>query len=153
MNDRVDLAIASNADGVHLGQKDIPISLARQLLGPQRIIGRSTTNPQEMQKAIDAGADYIGVGPVYETPTKADKPPAGLEYVRHAAENCSIPWFAIGGIDMNNFDDVMSIGGERIAVVRAIMEAEQPTLVTQYFMSQLTRIQTLRTYNILPNPS
>lgn len=153
MNDRVDLAIASNADGVHLGQKDIPIGLARQLLGPQRIIGRSTTNPQEMQKAIEQGADYIGVGPVYETPTKADKPAAGLEYVRHAAQNCTIPWFAIGGIDMNNFDDVMSVGGERIAVVRAIMQAEQPTLVTQYFLSQLTRIQTLRAYNMLPNPS
>ncbi len=150
MNDRVDLAIAVDADGVHLGQRDIPISLARQLLGPHRIIGRSTTNPEEMQRAIDEKADYIGVGPVYETPTKAGKAAAGLEYVQYAAEHSSVPWFAIGGIDMNNFDNVMSAGAERIAVVRAIMEAEQPTLVTQYFLSQLTRIQTLRNYNILP---
>jgi thiamine-phosphate pyrophosphorylase len=150
MNDRVDIAIAVDADGVHLGQRDIPISLARQLLGPHSIIGRSTTNPEEMQRAIDEGADYIGVGPVYETPTKAGKAAAGLEYIRHAAQNSPIPWFAIGGIDMNNFDNVMSAGGERIAVVRAIMEAEQPTLVTQYFLSQLNRIETLRNYSILP---
>lgn len=153
VNDRVDLAIATDADGVHLGQKDIPISLARQLLGPQRIIGRSTTNAEEMRRAIDEGADYVGVGPVYETPTKVGKAPAGLEYVRHAVKNCPIPWFAIGGIDMNNFEDVMSVGAERVAVVRAIMQAEQPTLVTQYFLSQLTRVQTLRAYNILPKHS
>ncbi len=153
VNDRVDLAIATVADGVHLGQKDIPISLARQLLGPQRIIGRSTTNAEEMRRAIDEGADYVGVGPVYETPTKVGKAPAGLEYVRYAVKNCPIPWFAIGGIDMNNFEDVMSVGAERVAVVRAIMQAEQPTLVTQYFLSQLTRVQTLRAYNILPKNS
>ena len=73
MNDRVDLALAVDADGVHLGQQDVPIALARQLLGPQRLIGRSTTNPDEMHRAIAEGADYIGVGPVYDTPTKADK--------------------------------------------------------------------------------
>ena len=143
MNDRVDLALAVNADGVHLGQQDIPISLARQLLGGQKIIGRSTTNPEEMERAIAEGADYIGVGPVYETPTKQSKPAAGLEYVTHA-QNCPIPWFAIGGIDPNNFHEVLGAGAERIAVVRAIMQAEQPTLVTQYFISQLTRKHTLR---------
>jgi thiamine-phosphate pyrophosphorylase len=144
MNDRVDLALAVDADGVHLGQQDIPIGLARQLLGPQKIIGRSTTNPDEMQKAIQEGADYIGVGPVHETPTKAGKAAAGLSYIRHAAENCPIPWFAIGGIDMNNLTEVLKAGAERVAVVRAVMEAQQPTLVTQYFLSQLNRIQALR---------
>jgi thiamine-phosphate pyrophosphorylase len=144
VNDRVDLALAVDADGVHLGQQDLPISFARQLLGPQRIIGRSTTNPDEMYRAIQEGADYIGVGPVYETPTKAGKPAAGLEYVRHAREHSPIPWFAIGGVDANNVGDVLNAGAERVAVVRAIMEAEQPTLVTQYFVSQLARIQTVR---------
>jgi thiamine-phosphate pyrophosphorylase len=144
MNDRVDLALAVDADGVHLGQQDMPIALARQLLGPQKIIGRSTTNPQEMQRAIAEGADYIGVGPVYETPTKADKAAAGLDYVQYAAKNASIPWFAIGGIDPNNINDVLNAGAERVAIVRAIMQSEQPTLVTQYFLSQLTRVQTLR---------
>jgi thiamine-phosphate pyrophosphorylase len=144
MNDRVDLALAVEADGVHLGQHDIPLGLARQLLGPQRIIGRSTTNPEEMQRAIQEGADYIGVGPVYETPTKAGKAAAGLEFVRYAVEHASVPWFTIGGIDMNNLNNVLKSGAERVAVVRAIMEAEQPTLVTQYFLSQLSRSQTLR---------
>ncbi|MBE9127832.1 MULTISPECIES: thiamine phosphate synthase [unclassified Coleofasciculus] len=144
MNDRVDLALAVDADGVHLGQKDVPIALARQLLGSQRLIGRSTTNPDEMQLAIAQGADYIGVGPVYETPTKPDRPAASLDYVKYAAENASIPWFAIGGIDPNNINEVLGAGAQRVAIVRAIMQAEQPTLVTQYFLSQLSRQQTLR---------
>ncbi|MGH1396763.1 MAG: thiamine phosphate synthase [Trichormus sp.] len=141
MNDRVDLALAVDADGVHLGQQDMPIAVARQLLGPQRLIGRSTTNAQEMQKAITEGADYIGVGPVYETPTKAGKAAAGLEYVRYAQENSTIPWFAIGGIDPNNINYVIDSGAERVAVVRSLMQAEQPTLVTQYLLSQLHRVK------------
>ncbi|WP_414578140.1 thiamine phosphate synthase [Anabaena sp. CCY 9402-a] len=141
MNDRVDLALAVDADGVHLGQQDMPIAVARQLLGPQRLIGRSTTNAEEMQKAITEGADYIGVGPVYETPTKVGKPAAGLEYVRYANQNSTIPWFAIGGIDPNNINDVIDSGAERVAVVRSLMQAEQPTLVTQYLLSQLHRVK------------
>ncbi|WP_369815971.1 thiamine phosphate synthase [Anabaena sp. CA = ATCC 33047] len=141
INDRVDLAMAVDADGVHLGQQDMPIAIARQLLGPQRLIGRSTTNSDEMQKAIAEGADYIGVGPVYETPTKAGKAAAGLEYVRYAVKNSSVPWFAIGGIDVNNINDVIDAGAERVAVVRSLMQAEQPTLVTQYLLSQLNRVQ------------
>jgi thiamine-phosphate pyrophosphorylase len=141
MNDRVDLALAADADGVHLGQQDMPIAIARQLLGPQRLIGRSTTNPQEMQGAIADGADYIGVGPVYETPTKAGKAAVGVEYVSYAAKNSPIPWFAIGGIDPNNINEVIDAGAERVAVVRSLMEAEQPTLVTQYFLSQLYRVK------------
>lgn len=144
INDRVDLALAVDADGVHLGQEDLPIAVARQLLGPHRIIGRSTTNPEEMQRAIAEGADYIGVGPVYETPTKVGKAAAGLEYVRYAAQHSSIPWFAIGGIDINNVNDVLAAGAVRVAVVRSLMQAEQPTLVTQYFLSQTTRAQSLR---------
>ncbi|WP_250121542.1 thiamine phosphate synthase [Chroococcidiopsis sp. CCMEE 29] len=145
VNDRVDIALAANADGVHLGQQDLPINVVRQLLGPQRLIGRSTTNPDEMQQAIQEGADYIGVGPVYETPTKVGKAAAGLEYVRYAAQHSPIPWFAIGGIDINNVSDVISSGAERIAVVRSLMQADQPTLVTQYFLSQLSRVQPLKT--------
>ncbi|MFQ4141825.1 thiamine phosphate synthase [Chlorogloeopsis sp. ULAP02] len=141
INDRVDLALAVDADGVHLGQQDMPIAIARQLLGPHRLIGRSTTNADEMQRAIAEGADYVGVGPVYETPTKIGKPAAGLEYVSYAAKHCSIPWFAIGGIDPNNINEVIDAGAQRVAVVRSIMQAEQPTLVTQYFLSQLNRIQ------------
>jgi thiamine-phosphate pyrophosphorylase len=145
INDRVDLALAVDADGVHLGQQDMPIAMARQLLGTQRLIGRSTTNLQEMQEAIAQGADYIGVGPVYETPTKVGKAAVGLDYVSYAARNSNIPWFAIGGIDANNINDVIDAGANRVAVVRAIMQAEQPTLVTQYFLSQFNRIQPIGT--------
>ncbi len=141
VNDRVDLALAVDADGVHLGQLDMPIAIARQLLGPHRLIGRSTTNSEELQRAIAEGADYVGVGPVYETPTKEGKAAAGLEYVTYAAKNCSIPWFAIGGIDPNNINDVIDAGATRVSVVRSIMQADQPTLVTQYLVSQLHRIQ------------
>ena len=137
VNDRVDLAVAVDADGVHLGQQDIPIALARQILGSGKIIGRSTTNPEEMQKAIAEGADYIGVGPVYQTPTKPTKAAAGFEYVQYAAANSPIPWFAIGGIDLNNLPNVLEAGAQRVAVVRAIMRAEQPALVTRQFFSVL----------------
>ncbi|WP_341527663.1 thiamine phosphate synthase [Nostoc sp. UHCC 0302] len=141
INDRVDLALAVDADGVHLGQQDMPIATARQLLGSQRLVGLSTTNPEEMQGAIAQDVDYIGVGPVYETPTKVGKAATGLEYVNYAAKNCPIPWFAIGGIDANNVNDVIDAGAERVAVVRSLMQAEQPTLVTQYFLSQLNRVK------------
>lgn len=137
LNDRADLALAVGADGVHLGQEDIPIALARQILGPQRIVGRSTTNPQEMERAIAEGADYIGVGPVYETPTKAGKPAAGLDYVRHAARHAPLPWFAIGGIDLDNLEAVRQAGATRVAAVRAIVQASDPTAVARAFLSRL----------------
>ncbi|PSF37913.1 thiamine phosphate synthase [Aphanothece hegewaldii CCALA 016] len=139
MNDRVDLAAAVNADGVHLGQQDLPIAVAREILGSGKIIGRSTTNPQEMELSIAQGADYIGVGPVYETPTKVGKAAAGLEYVRYAADNSPIPWFAIGGIDLSNINDVITAGAQRVAVVRAIMQADDPTVITQQFLSLLKK--------------
>ncbi|MEM8780935.1 MAG: thiamine phosphate synthase, partial [Cyanobacteria bacterium P01_G01_bin.49] len=138
INDRADLALAVNADGVHLGQQDIPIRLARQILGPNRIIGRSTTNQQEMTKAIAEGADYIGVGPVYATPTKIGKKPAGLDYVNYASKNSSVPWFAIGGIDPININEVIAAGGKKFAVVRAIMQAEEPEKITQELLNKLT---------------
>lgn len=144
INDRIDLALAVDADGVHLGQQDAPIALARQMLGSQRIIGRSTHNPDDLRRAIQEGADYVGVGPVYETPTKAGRIAAGLDYVRYAVDHASIPWFAIGGIDTENLQEVLMAGAERIAVVRSIMLAEEPTLTTQYFVSQLNRVQTIR---------
>jgi thiamine-phosphate pyrophosphorylase len=150
MNDRVDVALAVNADGVHLGQQDLPIAFARQILGPQRIIGRSTTNPEEMEKAIREGADYIGVGPVYETPTKPGKSAAGLGYVSYAAQNSPVPWFAIGSIDTMNLGEVLGAGAQRVAVVRAIMQAEQPTLTTQYFLAQLHR-QPHPKHNVQPH--
>jgi thiamine-phosphate pyrophosphorylase len=137
VNDRPDIALAVDADGVHVGQTDLPVSVVRQLIGLQKIVGLSTTNPQELKIALDQNPDYIGVGPVYPTPTKPDKPAATIEYVSYVAKNCQIPWFAIGGIDADNINEVINAGATRICVVRAIMKAEQPTLVTQYLLSQL----------------
>lgn len=139
INDRIDLALAIDADGVHLGQQDLPIALARQLLGAHRIIGRSTHNPDDLHRAIQERADYVGVGPVYETPTKAGRAAAGLEYIQYAAAHAAVPWFAIGGIHTENLHDVLAAGADRVAIVRAIMDAAQPTLTTQFFMAQLHR--------------
>ncbi len=137
VNDRVDIALAVDADGVHLGQQDLPLATARQLLGDQRLIGCSTTNPEELQRALAGGADYVGVGPVYATPTKAGKPPAGWDYVEYAASHWQKPWFAIGGIDLNNYREVVQAGAQRLAVVRAIMAADDPGAVTQQFLQKL----------------
>jgi thiamine-phosphate pyrophosphorylase len=144
INDRVDLALAVDADGVHLGQTDLPIATARQILGPGKIIGRSTTNPTELEKALNEGADYVGVGPVYETPTKPGKAAAGHSYVSYAKDHCPVPWFAIGSIDTENLGDVLAAGAERVAVVRSLMHSENPTLTAQYFAAQLKRQQTLQ---------
>lgn len=137
VNDRVDIAMAVDADGVHLGQHDLPYAFARQMLGPDKIIGRSTTNPDEFLRAMAEMPDYIGVGPVHETPTKAGKAASGYEYVQYAAAHCTIPWFAIGGIDMDNVKAAIEAGAQRVSVVRAIMSSTEPKLTTQYFLSQL----------------
>jgi thiamine-phosphate pyrophosphorylase len=137
VNDRVDLALAVDADGVHLGQQDLPVAVARQLLGSHRIIGRSTTNPEELTRALQEGVDYIGVGPVYATPTKTDKAVAGLDYVRYGAAHSTLPWFAIGGIDEQNVSEVIGAGAERVAIVRAIMKAADPAQAAQRLLLQL----------------
>jgi thiamine-phosphate pyrophosphorylase len=138
VNDRVDLALAVGADGVHLGQNDLPIAVAKQILGQDKIVGRSTTNSTEMAKALVEGADYIGVGPVYETPTKAGKAAAGLEYVRYAVQNSSVPWFAIGGIDNTNVEEVLAAGAPGVAVVRSIMQAHNPAVVVRELLANFS---------------
>lgn len=139
INDHIDLALAVDADGVHLGQQDYPMEVARRLLGPNKIVGRSTTNSDELQRAIAEKADYIGVGPVYETPTKAGKAAAGHEYVAYAQAHAPMPWYAIGGVDANNLGDVIAAGASRASVVRAIMQASDPKAVTQKLVEQLAQ--------------
>ncbi len=139
INDHIDLALAVNADGVHLGQQDYPIAVARRLLGPEKIVGRSTTNPAELQQAIAEKADYIGVGPVYATPTKPGKSASGAEYIAYAAAHAPMPWYAIGGVDATNLQDVIAAGAGRAAVVRAIMQAADPKAMTQQLVAQLAQ--------------
>ncbi len=132
VNDRIDIALACEADGVHLGQDDFPIKEARKVLPEGFIIGLSTHSIEQGKNAVRADvhmplADYLGVGPVFPTPTKPDYKAAGLEYVNWASENLkNIPWFAIGGIDTTNIDKVVNAGAGKIAVVRSIMEADNP---------------------------
>lgn len=127
INDRPDIALAVGADGVHVGHEDMPPGEVRSLVGDGMILGFSTHAPDEAAKAANEPVDYIGVGPCFETPTKAGRKAAGLEYVKHAASaGIKIPFFAIGGIDNSNIDQVLAAGASRVAVVRAVAEAEDP---------------------------
>lgn len=137
VNDRVDIAVAAEADGVHLGQQDLPMEAARRVLGSDKLIGRSTTNAHELQLAIEEGADYIGVGPVHATPTKPGKAAAGYEYVRYAAQHAPMPWFAIGGLNLENLKPTLTAGAHRVAVVRALMEADNPEAVARSLTEQI----------------
>lgn len=126
VNDRPDLVAPAHADGVHIGQDDGTVADAHATAGPDAIVGRSTHAPAQLAQAADDGADYAGVGPVHATPTKAGRAPVGIEYVRQAADQARIPWFAIGGIAAENAGEVVAAGAQRIAVVRAIAGADDP---------------------------
>ena len=120
VNDRPDLAVLVGADYVHVGQDDLPPEAVRRFGIP---LGLSTHSPAEV---VAADADYVGVGPVFATPTKAGRPAVGLELVRHAAAFASVPWFAVGGIDVETIGSVVAAGARRVAVVRAIGDADDP---------------------------
>jgi thiamine-phosphate pyrophosphorylase len=128
LNDRPDLVDACGADGVHVGQDDMPVAEARRVAGDDVLVGLSTHSPAQLDDAVAAGvADQLSVGPVWETPTKEGRPAAGLEYVRHAARVAGDrPWFAIGGIDLGNVREVIAAGASRVVVVRAIRDAPDP---------------------------
>jgi thiamine-phosphate diphosphorylase len=127
INDHPDLAIAADADGVHLGQDDLPPDVVRALPGFEgRLIGRSTHSLEQARAAIDEGADYIAVGPVYPTPTKAGRPPVGTDLVSEVANIADRPFVAVGGIDHDNAPDVVQAGAPAIAVVRAVYDAVDP---------------------------
>jgi thiamine-phosphate pyrophosphorylase len=137
VNDRPDLAASADADGVHLGQDDLAVDAARRIVGPERLIGLSTHTPAQVNAAANADVDYIGVGPVNETPTKPGRPAVGLALVHHAAEHASLPFFAIGGISTANVDAVRDAGATRVAVVRALTEAEDPGAVARRLRAAL----------------
>ena len=124
LNDRPDLVQAARADGVHVGQDDVPVAEARAVVGDERVVGLSTHSTEQADAAH--GVDYFAVGPVHATPTKEGRPAIGLEPVRHAARTAELPWFAIGGIDADTLPAVLDAGACRIVVVRAIAEADDP---------------------------
>jgi len=141
VNDRLDLALAVDADGVHLGQDDLPPAIARSLLGPDRLIGRSTNRLEQLHQAVADGCDYVGVGPVNATPTKPGRDPVGLEYVRQAAAASPIPFFAIGGIDATTLDGALAAGASRVAVVRAITHAADPGAASAALLARLAQVR------------
>jgi thiamine-phosphate pyrophosphorylase len=124
VNDRPAVAVAAGADGVHLGQQDMAVERARAIVGPEMLIGLSTHSAAEIEAA--RGVDYIGVGPVYETPTKPGRRAVGLELIEYASAHASVPFFAIGGIDALTIEQVLAAGARRVAVVRAIAAAADP---------------------------
>jgi thiamine-phosphate pyrophosphorylase len=126
VNDRPDLAVSAGADGVHLGQDDMPVQQARALVGEDGVVGLSTHTRAQIDAARELPVDYIAVGPVHETPTKPGRPAVGLELVAYAAAQAAPPFFAIGGIDPVNVGSVAAAGAERVVVVRALTQARDP---------------------------
>lgn len=127
INDRPDLAAILAADGVHLGQGDLSVAQARRFFAG--LVGRSTHRPEQAlaeQAVLEGGPGYLSVGPVWETPTKPGRAATSLDYVRWAAQNLRVPWFAIGGIDQHNLPQVLEAGARRVAVVRSILDAPDP---------------------------
>ncbi len=139
VNDRPDLVAPTAADGVHLGQDDGPVADALRTVGGERLIGLSTHTPEQVDAAAGLGADYIGVGPVNETPTKPGRPAVGLALVGYAATHAQLPFFAIGGISPSNIDAVRDAGAGRVAVVRALVHTAEPELVARRLRDALIR--------------
>jgi thiamine-phosphate pyrophosphorylase len=138
LNDRPDLVAAAGADGVHVGQDDSPIAQARTIVSSERLVGLSTHSPAQIDAAGGGGGvDYIGVGPVHETPTKPGRPAVGLELVRYAVGHAAVPFFAIGGIDPGNLASVRAAGARRVAVVRALTEATDPERAARELRTRL----------------
>jgi thiamine-phosphate pyrophosphorylase len=137
VNDRPFVAGDVGADGAHVGQDDMDVADARELLGPQLLIGLSTHTPEQVDRAEPQLVDYIGVGPVHETPTKPGRPAVGLELVRHAAASARVPFFAIGGLRRENLAEVLDAGASRVCVLRAITDAEDPERAAREFTEML----------------
>ena len=152
VNDRADIALLSGAPVFHIGQKDLPVASARTLLGAKAAVGLSTHSTEQIEGAIrlsatvaaDGGLDYFCVGPVWATPTKPGRAAVGLDLVKYAAEavaasgvQAALPWFAIGGIDLGNVEQVVAAGASRIVVVRAITEADDPTAAAGAILAAL----------------
>lgn len=142
VNDRVDIALAADADGVHLGQDDLPIAVARKLLGPEKIIGISTHSVQEAIAAEQAGADYIGLGPIHPTQTKLDAEPViGVEGVREVRRHVSIPIVAIGGIKQPDVAEIIRAGANGVAVISAIIGANDVYAAAAAMRAEVDRIR------------
>jgi thiamine-phosphate pyrophosphorylase len=142
VNDRADVALAAAAPVLHLGQDDLPVEVARRIVGDVPAIGRSTHDPGQARAADkEPGVDYFCAGPTWTTPTKPGRPAAGLPLLDHAAHAATRPWFAIGGIDsLNRLEAVIERGTRRVVVVRAITQADDPAAATRAIAERLRRV-------------
>ena len=138
INDRIDIALAVNADGIHLGQEDIPTKIARELLGAEKIIGRSTHCIEDIKNAEKEECDYIGIGPIFPSETKKQLNPIGIDYLRRGLSETLLPAFAIGGINSSNINELNKINNLRIAVSDAIINSNNPFSTTQALLKFLT---------------
>jgi thiamine-phosphate pyrophosphorylase len=144
VNDRADVALAAGADVLHLGQDDLPVPVARRILGPGPLIGRSSHSPAQSDAvAAEPGTDYFCAGPLWTTPTKPGRPATGLGLIEHVARQqaaphqAARPWYAIGGISLDRLGAVLAAGATRVVVVRAITEADDPAAATREFARRL----------------
>lgn len=139
INDRPDIAKAVDADGVHLGQDDLPIEVARSILGRGKIIGLSTHSLLQAKAAQKKEADYIGVGPIFATPTKPEYKAVGVDLIKKVRGEIEIPFVAIGGIDESNIDEILAAGASRVAVVRAVCGAKDIRGAARYLKERLQK--------------
>jgi thiamine-phosphate pyrophosphorylase len=137
VNDRPDIARLAEADGVHLGQDDMPVREARRILGPEALVGVSTHDIEQVRQAVLDGASYIGIGPCFATKTKTIKKLAGLEFVRAAMKETKLPAFAIGGITLETIGKVAGAGAQRVAVSSAVAESDDPKAVALALLAAL----------------
>lgn len=138
INDRVDIAYIIEADGVHLGQNDIDVNSARKILGANAIIGISTHSREQAKKAEEDGADYITVGPIFMNELNRDRASAGIEYAKWVSKNISTLGFAIGGINLNNCEEVLNSGFNRISVARVIINSDNPRDIAYKFKEKIS---------------
>jgi thiamine-phosphate pyrophosphorylase len=137
INNRIDLAMILDSDGVHIGHEDIPIAQVRSLIGHRKILGMSTHSIPEALEAKRAGADYVSCGPLWATPTKPEYKPVGLGLIGLYNAAVTIPYVAIGGIDVTNFDQVLESGAKTVGIVRALFDATDPQALAQQFKNKL----------------
>jgi thiamine-phosphate pyrophosphorylase len=138
INDRCDLALAVDADGVHLGQGDLPLDLARNVLGPDKLIGISTHNPDQVREATAGKPDYLGFGPIFKPSSKQDHDPVvGLEGLRAMRSLTSLPVFAIGGIQIDQAGEVMRSGAHGVAIITAILKAPDISHAVKAFLAKM----------------
>ena len=138
VNDRIDIVLASGADGIHLGQDDLDLETARKLLGSSKIIGISANNANDINNAVNGGCDYLGIGPIFKTSTKKDKESIGIDKVKALTKDLKIPWFAIGGIDKTNINSLKNNGISKVALVSALMNSEDPSQEAKIILKELS---------------